>query len=331
MSQSERLFLEDSCPTLVQKLTEKLVEKPNDKIQEQDLQDFEVSYSLASEGSVLHFQVRYPFLSAVLRHGSQNLLERVWAGLPLKLKVEAQHGILNIAVNVQDLGEDIAARQSCAHLLASVRSWLFIGPLVERLRWLRDEAKRSAGSTVPSAPPALLGLQVRQLEVCWIVLKSDRVVVIIGVHLEDEADTALARAFCQEFAETNRRDSSLPCLFSEPKDVPSDLRALSLEAVPNVGFLTLTLSDQAVLGMSDERLYALARPVMFFRNFFMFHLKHAKGYLHSRLRRRLDGWQQQLARARRVKSQGQEKRRLASGKEFVPRGASASGGYPGTE
>jgi len=212
---------------------------------------------------------------------------------------------------------------------------------VERLRWLRratasaTEASRRAspGSAAAAAtaaigqPPAPLELHVRRLETCWLICKPDRVLVIFSVDLDDEVDVALGRAFCQEFAETNRKptDFSLPCTFHEPKEPPSDLRGANITVSPNVGFLTLTLSDQCVQNASEDRLYALARPVMTFRNFFLFHLKHAKSYLHSRLRKRLDGWQQQLGKARRRK--GQEKRRLVSGREFAPppRAGSAAG------
>ncbi|CAE8589976.1 unnamed protein product, partial [Polarella glacialis] len=122
-----------------------------------------------------------------------------------------------------------------------------------------------------------------------------------------------------EFAETKMKatEFSLPCSFSESRNPPEEIRGLALNAAaPNVGFLTLTLSDQHVVGASQERLLALAGPVMTFRNFFNFHLKNTKSFLHSRLRKRLDSWQQQLNRARRKRAQ--EKRRLISGKEFVP-------------
>merc|ERR1712043_55961 len=102
------------------------------------------------------------------------------------------------------------------------------------------------------------------------------------------------------------------------RNVPTDLRATPPTTPPNVGFVTLTLSDQFVRNAPDERLYALAKPVMTFRNFFLFHLKHAKSYLHSRLRKRIDGWQQILVRARRAPRKGQELKRLATGKVFVP-------------
>lgn len=342
MSQSDRLFLEELCPTLQQRLLEepprlvqRLIEDPSARIQDQDFQDFEVGYSLSSEGKELRLKVMYPFLHEVLDRGSQVLLDRVLGGLPLcSLEVFRDHGELVVGVDAEVLLEDEAIRQQCARVLAGTRIYLLVGPLVERLLWLQgavaagDEAAAraapgkaaAAANAAAGPPPPLLQLQVRQLETCWIVAKPDRILVIVSVHVQDEVDVALGRAFCQEFAETNRKatDFSLPCSFSEPKDLPSDLRGLPAPAAPNVGFLTLTLSEQSVRGASEERLLALARPVMTWRNFFHFHLKHAKSYLHSRLRRRLDGWQQQLSRARRPAKRGQATRRLASGKEFTP-------------
>mmetsp|Transcript_17714 Transcript_17714/g.37653 ORF Transcript_17714/g.37653 Transcript_17714/m.37653 type:complete len:358 (+) Transcript_17714:59-1132(+) len=348
---SDRLFLEDICSTLQQKLAQKIVDDPKATLPEQDFQDFEVGYSIASQAKTgLRLRILYPFLGPVLQHGSQDLLERVWEGLPLQLQVDTKVGHLTIELDSADpsLGEaGSPARRHCAQQLSSTRNWLLIGPLVERIRWLREATVAKAAAAATAAPgcaardmdaaggkpPALLELQVRRLETCWIVSKHDRVLVVMSIHLDDEVDVALGRAFCQEFAETNRKatDFSLPCTFSEPKDPPNDLRGCPPAVLPNVGFLTLTLSDQCVRDASEERLYALALPVMTFRNFFHFHLKHAKSYLHSRLRKRLDGWQQMMNRARRAPRKGQEVRRTATGKQFVPPPAvagSVMGGYP---
>eukprot|EP00747_Dinoflagellata_sp_TGD_P165266 gnl/TRDRNA2_/TRDRNA2_186316_c0_seq1.p1 gnl/TRDRNA2_/TRDRNA2_186316_c0~~gnl/TRDRNA2_/TRDRNA2_186316_c0_seq1.p1 ORF type:complete len:336 (+),score=62.32 gnl/TRDRNA2_/TRDRNA2_186316_c0_seq1:136-1143(+) len=324
MSSADRLFLEESCTILNQKLKEKLLGDPNAQIGDQDFQDFELSYSVASEGTLLRLKVNYAYLQEVLPNGSQALLERVWEGLPLQLRVDPD--ILHITVDAAALPDE-ATRQHCVQQLSTVRTWLLIGPLVERIRTLRDEtstekraAARAAGTVAGLAAAQPLELRVRPHETCWIIAKPDRILIIFTIHLDDEVDVALGRVFCTELAETNRNPTnfSLPCTFNEPKDVPSDLRGMRLTDAPNVGFLTLTLSDQLVRDASEERLHALARPVMTFRTFFHFHLKNAKSYLHFRLRKRLDGWQQMLNRARR-KPKGQEaQRRLVSGKVFNP-------------
>lgn len=319
--QSDRLFLEETCASLQQKLTQKLVDDKD--FQEQDFQDFEVNYGVSSDEGILQLQIRYPFLQEVLKHGSQELLELVWEGLPLKLSIEP--GCLGIAVSSDKLGEDLALRERCVQQLLLTRVWLLIGPLWQRLKWLQESTQSSSRNTTVAftgAVPPILELQVRQLEICWIVCKSDRVVILFTIHLDDEVDVSLGRAFCQEFAETGRNpsESSLPCTFTEPKDgVPTDLRGVKMQSMPNVGFLSLTISDQCVRNASQQRLFNLAQPVMTFRNFFNFHLKNAKSYLHSRLRKRMDGWQMAMNRAKRVPRKGQEaKRRTVGGKEFVP-------------
>eukprot|EP00930_Biecheleria_cincta_P050846 TRINITY_DN36017_c0_g1_i1.p1 TRINITY_DN36017_c0_g1~~TRINITY_DN36017_c0_g1_i1.p1 ORF type:complete len:324 (+),score=57.74 TRINITY_DN36017_c0_g1_i1:59-1030(+) len=317
MSQSDRLYLEDGCPTLLQLLERALVKEVGVQLVEQEIQDFEVGYSIQMEGSIIKLKIMYPFLSGVLKHGSQQLLEHLWSGLPLELQVRHESGELDVTLDVNGFQDDEVALR-CAQRLASTRTWLLTGPLMSCLSWLQQATDKTVAAGAAGSPPQPIMLQFRQRETCWIVPKQDRVLVILSVDLDDEADVALGRAFCQEFAENKKKGTefSLPCSFHEPKDAPSEVRGIGLGSSPNVGFLTLTLTDQHVQGASEERLLALSRPVMTFRNFFQFHLKHTKSFLHSRLRKRLDHWHQQLKKARRRRAQ--EKRRLISGKEFVP-------------
>lgn len=343
MSYSDRLFLEDACPTLQQRILEeppqlaaRLAEDRATHIQDQDFQDFEVGYSLSSEGQELRLRVIYPYLGEVWGRGSQTLLDRVFAGLPVRCAQPSGEGELLLSVDALALAEDEVARRRCAKLVASTRIWLLAGPLMERLLWLQGvSAGAGAGPGTAIAAiaaaaaavrelPSPLHLQVRRLEDCWIVCKADRVLVVLSVHLEDEADVALGQAFCQEIADESTaqwingkpRDFSMPCSFNEPKDLPHDVKGLLPSSMPNVGYLTLALSDQLVRGASEERLLALARPVMTWRNFFQFHLKHTKSYLHDQLRRRVGLMVEQLGKAKRKPKTSL--RRLASGREFVP-------------
>lgn len=274
-------------------------------------------------------------------------MDRMEASLPASgLQVQPQASSLLIALGTGALGDSAPERQRCMQLLASTRTWLLIGPLVHRLVWLRDAATASAAAAAKATPgnqaaaaaaaagtpPAPIELQLRKSETVWIIAKTDRVIVITSVHFEDEVDVTLARTFCQEFADSKSKSAHFapPCTFNEPKDLPIDLRELKIPSMPNVGFLTLTLPDEAVYekktgrGVSDDRIYALARPVMTLRNFFHFHLKHAKSYLHSRLRRRIDGWHGQMNGARIAKKSGRDLRRLATGKVFVPQARTAT-------
>lgn len=313
--QSERLFLEETCGPLKEKLMLKLVEDVNATIHEQDFQDFEVNYVVSTQDANLIIEVKYDFLAEVLNNGSQALLERVWEPFVQNMQLQVESKVLKLGVNAAVMGD---RAQACATSLSYTRLWLLCGPLVERSRWLRDEtAGVAVGRGAAAACPPLLRFQVRRNETCWIVVKPDRVAIVFSIHLDDEVDVALGRAFCTEFAETKRAGAlhALPCSFSYPQDVPQDIQGQVLSP-PNVGFLAFTISDQAVRNASEDRLHQMAKPVMCFRNFFIFHLKNCKSYLHSRLRTRLDTWQKGLKAARR---QGQNvQRRTIQGKVFDP-------------
>ncbi|CAK0800558.1 unnamed protein product, partial [Prorocentrum cordatum] len=240
------------------------------------------------------------------------------------------------------------------------RTWLLIGPLVGRLQFLRDAAQRARQAAATAAPgdaagaaaralgqpPPVVSLRVRRLETCWteIVSKPDRVQVILSIHLDDEVDVALARAFCQESSRrptgtrrsgpcrapsTSPRTSTRPstceswgrsgCRTSASSPSPCPTKSWSPRRRRRAPASTRRPVVVTLAARIPDRLHSLARPVMTFRNFFNFHLKHAKSYLHSRLRREAVG---RLAAAAQQgtpgTAQGEKVRRMASGREFRP-------------
>ncbi|CAL1150101.1 unnamed protein product [Cladocopium goreaui] len=191
--------------------------------------------------------------------GTEELLQHVWQGLPVRFALAGRDDEMKIAVEKAALGRLEASEAArCVERISSTRIWLLIGPLVSRLSWLRDavrkgdEAAKKAPASAskelslalkkmsayvdmfgelrvslmllqsPNAqekakamkvlweaeaigqPPEACMLQLRNQESCAIVPKPDRIIVILSIHLDDETDVALGRAFCQEFAETNR-------------------------------------------------------------------------------------------------------------------------------
>lgn len=54
-----------------------------------------------------------------------------------------------------------------------------------------------------------------------------------------------------------------------------------------------------------------------FRSYLDYHIKAAKGYLHGRMRARVDGWMQVLNRAVAEDPFASKEKKLASGKTFV--------------
>jgi hypothetical protein len=331
-SVKETACVEDLSPGLAEQLLAMLHEDKASP-ERSGIQDFEVYYCLRADEldgeSSIQMQVGYRYLAEVWQNGSQAILERTWSCLPLRYgtTVDEETGcsVLDIRVSKAPIREKTLDLHAMVRLLASVRIFLLIGPLVERLRWLRGASHTHPAILKKAAaePPALLALRVRDSETNWIVCKRDCVSIIITVHVDGEVDVAediaLGRAFCQEFAETIRHVGHFtpPCSF-ESKDIPSDLRNISIDTNPNVGYLTFTFSDQSVRDVSEERLHQMAIPVMTFRNFFLYQLRCAGTALHSRVRKVLDGWQRKLQSARRAPRRTDARRRVVSGKEFTP-------------
>mmetsp|Transcript_96339 Transcript_96339/g.223388 ORF Transcript_96339/g.223388 Transcript_96339/m.223388 type:complete len:137 (+) Transcript_96339:63-473(+) len=127
MNQSDRLFLEEACPALHQRLTQKLVEDPNVQLAEQDFQDFEVHYSIACSGTVLTLQVQYSFLGEVLQHGLRELLQRVWAELPLQWRADAQQASLQVELDAAGFHGEAPEEHSSASWLCAYEDWRHAG------------------------------------------------------------------------------------------------------------------------------------------------------------------------------------------------------------
>ena len=51
-----------------------------------------MAYTLEDKGQELEMSIMYPYLQDVLQKGSQDLFERSWAGLPLKIQVDLSPG-----------------------------------------------------------------------------------------------------------------------------------------------------------------------------------------------------------------------------------------------
>eukprot|EP00434_Breviolum_minutum_P014557 symbB.v1.2.012836.t1/scaffold887.1/size155094/3 len=230
---SDRLYLEETCPAL-QQVLQRLVDDPNVQLEEMDFQDFEVSFSIGLDADVLVLKVDYPYLSQVWQHGTEELLQQLWQGLPVRFAL--RDAGMNVAVEKAALGRLEASEAiRCVERLSCTRIWLLVGPLVRRLSWLRDAVRQgdAAAKKAPlnaqearnaaiGKPPEPCMLQLRNQEFCAIVPKQDRIIVILSIQLDDDTDVALGRAFCQEFAETNRKGNefSLPCECSEPNTGP---------------------------------------------------------------------------------------------------------------
>lgn len=172
--------------------------------------------------------------------------------------------------------------------------------------------KHLASKTVAPNVDKLVALVHRPNESFFVAPQADKVTVVYPMRFQDSIDIVLATSFLQEFVEA-RRTSALnnapSCLWSpvpplELKGVPSD----ALNA--NAGFVTFVVFPRHVEGKKlDKTVWSL----LTFHAYVSYHVKCSEGFMHTRMRRRVETLIQALDRA---KSDAEKLKKLVNGGSF---------------
>ncbi|KAI4332114.1 hypothetical protein L6164_017050 [Bauhinia variegata] len=197
---------------------------------------------------------------------------------------------LTLKLNLSKLPQNQEQRHAILVKLASVREVVLGAPL-------RIILKRLASRTVAPDLNPLVALVHRPKESFFLVPQADKVTVVYPMRFNDSVDIILATSFLQEFVEA-RRTAGLnnvpPCSWSptpplELKEAPAD--ALSA----NAGFVTFVIFPRHVEGPKlDRTVWNLST----FRAYVSYHVKCSEGFMHTRMRRRVESLIQALDRAK---------------------------------
>lgn len=162
-------------------------------------------------------------------------------------------------------------------------------------------------------------------ESIYIKPSFDRVTVIFSTIFKDETDKIFGKVFLQEFVDARRRSvQTAPQVLYSHKEAPLDIQSVvnSARENENKGYVTFVLFPRH-LTKGDRREQCISH-IQFFRNYFHYHIKCAKAYMHSRMRFRVKEFLKVLNRAKpeNVDDDGKavENRKTASGRKFDSRG-----------
>ncbi|XP_015583047.2 actin-related protein 2/3 complex subunit 2A [Ricinus communis] len=212
---------------------------------------------------------------------------------------------LTLKLNLSKLPTDEENRQAVLVKIASVREVVLGAPL-------RVVLKHLASRTVAPDIDRLLALVHRPNESFFLVPQAEKVTVVFPMRFKDSIDTALATSFLQEFVEARRTaglNNAPPCLWSptpplELKDVPTE----GLSA--NAGFVSFVIFPRHVEGKKlDHTVWNLST----FHAYVSYHVKCSEGFMHTRMRRRVESLIQALDRA---KPGSEEKRKSPNSRSF---------------
>ncbi|XP_071710855.1 actin-related protein 2/3 complex subunit 2A-like isoform X2 [Rutidosis leptorrhynchoides] len=197
---------------------------------------------------------------------------------------------LTVKLNLSKLPPNEENKQAVLVKIACIREVVMGAPLRVILKRLASRSTLSnAGMIVP--------LVHRPYESFFLVPQVEKVTVVFPMRFNDSIDTVLAASFLQEFVEARRTaglNNAPSCLWSSLP--PNELKEAPEHALSaNAGFVSFVIYPRHVDGKKlDKTVWSLST----FHAYVNYHVKCSEGFMHTRMRRRVESLIQALDRAK---------------------------------
>ena len=149
---------------------------------------------------------------------------------------------------------------------------------------------------------------------------SDRITVIFNTKFQDYNDQVFGKVFIQEFIDSRKRNraiqSSPQVLFSNTP--PLEITKVCPPSKSNKNedhFITFVLFPRHFENKNVE--FMTVAKILQFRNYFHYHIKCSKAYLHSRMRFRVGSFLKVLNRAKIEDEEAANVKKTVSGKKMM--------------
>jgi len=169
----------------------------------------------------------------------------------------------------------------------------------------------------PSDDSKIIEINYRDEESIYIKPSFDRVTVIFSTIFKDETDKIFGKVFLQEFVDARKRAvQNAPQVLYSHREPPLEIRNL-IKFSPNEqkGYVTFVLFPRHLV---SQKRYNTISHIQLFRNYFHYHIKCSKAYMHSRMRFRVNQYLKVLNRAKPENDETVE-RKTATGRRFLER------------
>jgi len=257
----------------------------------------------------------------LLKYGAQEHLRREYGNYI----TESEPGYdFSLLVDLETLPESQDERDALVRSISLLKRNAMAAPFDRAFDEHDDLAKEAAKYTLESAPQGLqeggevMAIRYREQEAIYIKASHDRVTVIFSTIFTDETDRIFGKVFLQEFVDARRRaiQNAPQVLFrNEPPLELQGIPGLQASTKGEIGYITFVLFPRH---LTQQRRVDTISHIQTFRDYFHYHIKASKAYIHSRMRRRTADFLQVLNRAR---PENEEKeRKTASGRTFRVQG-----------
>ncbi|KAL2478084.1 Actin-related protein 2/3 complex subunit 2A [Forsythia ovata] len=197
---------------------------------------------------------------------------------------------LTVKLNLSKLPPEEEHRKALLGKIASIREVVQGAPL-------RAVLKQLVSRTVKSDLNKLISLVHRPNESFFVVPQAEKVTVVFPMRFKDSIDSILATSFLQEFVDARRTaglGNAPQCMWSPSP--PQELKEAPAEALlANAGFVSFVISPRHVEGRKlDRTVWSLST----FHAYVSYHVKCSEGFMHTRMRRRVESLIEALDRAK---------------------------------
>ncbi|KAK3903239.1 Arp2/3 complex, 34 kd subunit p34-Arc-domain-containing protein [Staphylotrichum tortipilum] len=276
---------------------------------------FHISTPEAKTRIMVSLQIRC--FQELLRYGAEDVLNREYG--PYVVAPEPGYDF-SIVVDLENLPADKEARDELVKKISLLKRNAMAGPFEQAYQehyHLKAEAAKFTSEEAPQGVReggAVKAIHYREEEAIYVKASHDRVTVIFSTIFREETDRVFGKVFIQEFVDARRR-----AIQNAPQVLFRNDPPLELQGVPGVkntgtgeiGYVTFVLFPRH---LTPQRMPDVISHIQTFRDYFHYHIKASKAYIHSRMRRRTADFLQVLRRAR--PDNEEKERKTASGRTF---------------
>ncbi|KAF1360432.1 P34-Arc-domain-containing protein [Lizonia empirigonia] len=255
--------------------------------------------------------------SELVQYGAQAVLEREYG--PYIVSPESGYDF-SVLVDLENLPEDKESRDDLIRRISLLKRNAMAAPFeqaFDEFAKLQEEASKYTSESAPQGIKEggeVRAIHYREEEAIYIKASFDRVTIIFSTVFREETDRIFGKVFLQEFVDARRRaiQNAPQVLFRN--DPPLELQGIpgvDTSGSADIGYITFVLFPRH---LQAARRAEVISHIQTFRDYFHYHIKASKAFIHSRMRKRTADFLQVLRRAR---PEAEEKeRKTASGRTF---------------
>ncbi|KAK9389176.1 Arp2/3 complex, 34 kd subunit p34-Arc-domain-containing protein [Lipomyces mesembrius] len=303
-------------------LTERFSQESQPVSIDQVISDFDnVTYHISTPESKTKILVSLSIkcFNDLKKYGVEELLQREYG--PYIISPPEVGYDFSMVVDLEKLPPEIEAKEALVDKIALLKRNALAAPFEKAFAQFDELAAEAAKSSLDLSVPEDSGADVmpihyRDEESIFIKASHDRVTVIFSTVFREETDRVFGKVFLQEFVDARRRAiQDAPQVLYSHKEPPLEIRSVpGLKAADDIGFVTFVLFPRHIT--KDRRENCISH-IQIFRDYFHYHIKCSKAYMHSRMRFRVAEFLKVLNRAK--PEVAEKERKTATGRRFGAR------------